>query len=125
MAVEFDAREFTALAHDLANAGEDVQDKVRPIIQRGALNIKRDLQAEAAGRKHAPGLAAAITYDTDETASGVEAEIGPREGGAGSLAFYYFGNSKVGPQLPDPKGALDRESVNVEKYLGDLMEGLL
>lgn len=118
MSVEFDTSELRTLAADLGSAGARASGEVRATTQKAALNIKKQLQREASGRKHAPGLPAAITYDTRELASGIIAEIGPRRGAAGSLAFYYYGNSKVGPSLPDPMGALEAEAEAFSKYLG-------
>ena len=123
--MNIDTRELTVLANDLVDAGDEVVGEARKVIQRGALNIKNQLRDEASGHVHAPRLPYAITYDTQITRDGIEAEIGPLEGGAGSLAFYYYGNAKTGPILPDPKGALDAEAGNVEKYLGGILAGLL
>lgn len=126
MSVTFDASEFRKLAVDLGAAGDKVGREVDAVLARGALNIKRQLQSEAQGHAHAPGLPAAITYESHVGAAGaIEYEIGPRTGGAGSLAFYYFGNSRVGPSLPDPMLALEREAPTVERFVGDALEGLL
>lgn len=125
MAVEFDASELRAFAATVGRGTERVSKDVDGIIRKGALQVKKQLQAEAQGVAHAPGFPASITYEVNASARGVEAEIGPREGGAGSLALLYFGNSKSGPRLPDPKGALDRESSNVEKFILDAMGDVL
>ena len=119
MSVEFDTSELRQLAADLGSAGARASGAVRATTQKAALNIKQQLQREASGREHAPRLPFAITYDTRELQSGIIAEIGPRTGGPGSLAFYYYGNSKVGPQLPDPMGALDAEAPAYAKYLAE------
>jgi hypothetical protein len=118
MAVTADTSELDALAADLASAGARVLPRVAAVTRKGALNVKNALRAEAEGVAHAPGLPAAITYDTTFSRGGVEAQIGPREGGAGSLALLYFGNSKTGPRLPDPVGALEREAPSYVEHLG-------
>lgn len=84
---------------------------VRPIVERAGLNIKNRMRQEATGHKHAPRLPASITYTLINSGSGVE--VGPRTGGQGSLAFYYFGNSKVNASIPDPIIALHAEADRV------------
>lgn len=94
----FDASELEQLSDDLAEAVIDIAD-VRLVVQKGALNVKRDWQNAWSGLAHAPYLAAAVTYDTAVTASGVEAEIGPdksrRQGALGNL--IEFGSANNGP----------------------------
>lgn len=120
-----DNSELRALANDLARMGASVIPAIRPVVARTMVDTKKDLQAEASGVGHAPGLPASISYDTRETRSSVVAEVGPREGGAGSLALLYFGNSKTGPVLKDPLFAMQRNAKKAEpfflKVLGDLL----
>jgi hypothetical protein len=69
------------------------------IITKGAVNIKRDMRADAQGINHAPAFPDSITYDIHQTFTGPEAEIGPdkgkRQGALGNI--LYFGTSKNGP----------------------------
>lgn len=131
--IEFDAREVTALANDLAAAGPKVLSEVPKVVGRGALNVKRQLQEEAQGGHRSGGaIARSISYETTVTADGAEAEIGPESGhsrghprAGGGLAFAYFGNSKVGPVLPDPMGALRAEAPRLEAALADLAREVL
>lgn len=92
--------------------------QARAIMHTDGAALKRQLQSEAKGVAHAPGLPSAITF---ESGAGRELfyEAGPVEGGAGSLALLYFGNSKTGSVLKDPRFALERQAnVTTAKLLG-------
>ena len=121
---DLDMTEVFKLADDLGKVAE-VANEARKVIVKGALNIKEKMRSEAEGRPMAPGIPRAITYDTEIGADGISAEIGPVKGGAGSLAFYYYGNSKVGPSIPDPQIALDAEAETTADYLGKVGESIL
>ena len=125
--VEFDTSEVRKLAADLSRAPAESATAVRAVMQKASLNIKNDLrsQAQSSGIREAAALAGFITYDTKVGPGGITAEIGPTEGSSGSFAFLYFGNSKNGPVLPDPGDALTKEAPNVEKYLGEVLDGML
>ena len=124
MSADFDLSEVFALANDLGRV-DDLGRELRQVIQKGALNIKQQMQREAAGVAHAPGFPSAITFETKIAANGVEAEIGPVKGGAGSLALLYFGNSKTGPRLPDPVIALNKEAQATEQFLAKAAANVL
>lgn len=98
------------------------------MIFRGAMQIKKQMQAEMGGSAHFKGATPSIDFDMFDAGTTVEAEIGPKvgsgeSGGLGSIA--YFGNSRGGGTVPDPQGALDAEAPRVEKAIADLMGGLL
>ena len=84
---------------------------VRPILERSKNMLVSRLQQEATGRKTAPRLPQAITGNLFNGGTGYE--VGPRRGGPGSLAFKYYGNSKVNAVLPDPIIALHAEADRV------------
>lgn len=124
----FDASEVRALSVDMSRAAGRVQAQVVPIVFRGAMQIKKQMQAEMSGSTHFKGTAAAIDFEMTDAGTTVEAEIGPKvgsgeSGGLGSIA--YFGNSRGGGTVPDPQGALDAEAKNVVKAIGDLAAGLI
>ena len=126
--VEFDVSQVRKLAADIGKSADPVRVSVeaRKVIQKGSLNIKNELRAQAsASVAEARALSGFITYDTKQTSTGVSGEIGPTEGASGSFAFLYFGNSKNGPLLPDPGDALNKEAPNVEKYLGAILGDVL
>jgi len=123
---EWDTSEVREIELALGKTADDLLKGLRPVVQRGALNIKRDLQQEARGHPHAPHFPRAITADTTETRSEVRAEIGPdkdkTQGALGNI--LYFGTSKNGPVL-DINGPLDREEPKFVKAVEDVIEGLL
>lgn len=94
------------LQADLARAATVAS--VRPIMARAGAALEARMEREAAGRESAPGLPSAITRSVTHGGFGVE--VGPRRGGAGSLAFKYYGNSKVNAVIPDPIIALHDEA---------------
>lgn len=91
--------------------------KARAVFQKGALNVKKAMQADAAG--HRSPIDRAITYET-KLGADIDVEIGPEKGGAGSLAFYWFGNSKTGPSVAEPMLRLMQEAPNIERFLGEI-----
>jgi hypothetical protein len=117
---DFDITDLRALEHDLTGATDRIFGQVDATTRKAALNVKNTMRDQAQGVRHAPALPSAITYDVRSGRDWVEAQIGPREGGAGSLALLYFGNSKSGPRLPDPMTALDAEEPTYLEHLGQI-----
>jgi hypothetical protein len=124
VSVDFDVSELRKFATDLGDAPAEVALEVRAIIQHGSLNIKKQLISEMAASEHFKGAASSITYDTVIGTDGIEAQIGPdKSRGGGALAnIAYFGTSRGGGTVPDPKGALEAEVPNVEKFIADAIE---
>jgi len=110
----------------LTKAASKAPEAVRPVIQKAALNIKSEMIADARASTHFKGMAGSISYDTEITRNGIEAEIGPdkdRRGGAlGNIA--YFGTPRGGGTL-DLDGPLDHETPGMIKALGDSLADLL
>lgn len=126
---EFDLRQVEELAADLARTPERVSRDVRAIMQKGALNIKKDMQAEIGRSPHFGGVARDITYETIETRDGVEAEIGAEvgrgKGHQGGLAWIAaFGTSTTAPSW-DHTAAARRELPTLEKYLNQAVGKIL
>lgn len=123
---DFDISEVYEFALRFDQAADDVFDKMHPVVRRGALNIKKELQADASGHPHTPYLAAAISYDTKALKSGIRAEIGPdKDKRGGAIAnIVYFGTSKNTASL-DINGPLDREEPKFIKAIEDAIEDLL
>lgn len=106
------------LAVSIRRVPASVEDDVRAVIQKGSLNIKNQMISEARGHRHFPRLAGSITYETHILPGVIEGEIGPDKGVLAGIA--YFGSSRPGGgTVPDPKGALDAEAPNVERFIGD------
>lgn len=109
------------LAMDLGHVAAHVEDKLVPIVKRGAVNIKKQMQDDARGHRHFPRLAGSISFSLSDVPGKIEAEIGPRAGALAGVA--YFGTSKPGgATVPDPKGALEAEAPEVQRRIGDVVE---
>lgn len=111
-----DDSDLRALAADLGTVEARVLPKVRPIVSKGALNIKNQLQRDARASAHFNALAPSIGYDMGGGSFGgdsvIEAEIGPdrsRGSGAGLLGAYWGWSRGGGGTLPDPIVALAEE----------------
>lgn len=120
-------REFAAVLDAKAQA---TARQVRQVVSKGAVNIKNQMQVEAAGSRWFR-IASTISYDMREVeAFGggvIEAEIGPnRRFRAARLAniAYFGGANGGGGTIPDPRGALDAEAPRFEKALSDLIGDL-
>lgn len=109
-----DVSQVVDQARRLAASATEVTTAVRPVISRAGMNMKRQGAAEAQGVQGGR-ISAAWGYDVKD--GGLAVEAGPAEGGAGSLAFFYFGNSKIGPRLPDPVGLLNQEAARTVPFL--------
>lgn len=126
---EIDATEVRALTVALTDSTRNIEKDVRAVVSKGALNIKTQMVSEMSESPHFKGAARSITYDMSGNAFFTEAQIGPKvgdgeSGGLGGIA--YFGASKGGGgTVPDPRGALERETPNLERALGDILGGLL
>lgn len=112
----------------LADAGREAVAEGRRVVQRGALNIKRDARRLSSGIAHAPAYPYAIGYDTWATGTTVRAEIGPdkdkRQGALGNILEYGTVNNAPIPHLGP---ALDIEGPKfvaaVEQLGADVLEG--
>lgn len=117
--------ELQDLARDLAAAGVEIEPKLRPVVSRGGLQIKRQLQAEMSASTHFRSIAGSITYLTTATRNAVEAEVGPDKTRGGALAnVAYFGTSRGGGTVPDPVGALRAEAPRFAQAIDDVLQGM-
>lgn len=123
MSAEFDVQGLDALQRNMTLAGSSSKRQAAAVVKKAAVNIKNQMQDEARGAGYAGArLARTINFDVKSDGGGITAEIGPRKGHAGSLALLYYGNSKTGPQIPDPMGALDHEIPSLKSYLQKLID---
>jgi hypothetical protein len=122
--VTVEGAEELAAAWDEAAGRAD--EELRPVVSKGALNIKNATKAKWAGHRHAPTLAAAVSYDPDEEGGALGAEIGPdkaRTGGGPLGTIYEYGTQRAAPQ-PALNPALDAEGPRFEQAAGDAAEKL-
>jgi hypothetical protein len=117
-------------ALELADAWDEAaaraDEVLKPVVSRGALNIKKETQAKWAGHRHAPTLPAAVSYDLDEKDGAIGAEIGPdkERSPAGPLGtIYEYGTPRNAPR-PALNPALDNEAPRFEQAAGDAAEKL-
>lgn len=125
MSIEFDMTEVRALSEDFRRVPDALARHAKPVVAKGAVNIKNQLRDEMRDSTWFGGAAADIDYDLLD--GGFTAEIGPTKGGAGSLAnlAYFGGANGGGGTVPDPRGALEAEAPRFANALAELAAGLL
>jgi hypothetical protein len=94
--VTVEGAEELAAAWDEAAGRAD--EELRPVVSKGALNIKNATKAKWAGHRHAPTLAAAVSYDPDEEGGALGAEIGPDK--AAPAAARSARSTSTAPSAP-------------------------
>lgn len=118
-----DATEVKHLAADLGQIEARLVPKIKPVVSKGALNIKNQLVREANESTHFSSLSRAIGYELSEGADGVEAEIGPqkeRNAAAGLLGAYWGWSRGGGGTLPDPLLALEAEEPRFVQSIAEV-----
>lgn len=111
-----DLSQVVRLASNLSAAGPEIAAAIRPVMAKAGVQMKAKGKAEASSIQGGR-VAAAWSYETKGGAHDITVEAGPREGGAGSLAFFYYGNSKIGPRLPDPVHIVEEEATVAAQFL--------
>lgn len=126
MSVRMEGDGLQQLVAVFESAGAEVLTEARKVTAKAALNIKNDAKKKASGLAHAPHYPRSISYNTAISGTAVTAEIGPDkdrpQGALGNILEY--GTSK-NPPYAHLGPALDYESPNFERYLGQLGEDLL
>lgn len=130
MSFTIDGRDFTTLARDLDRAaGTDLIGELEPVISTGALRVKEGMHYDMLSSRSFHPVADAISYDVDRYSQVVQAEVGPVSAGrqVGDLAhFAYFGGKPSGGgTVRDPEYWLDWQAPIIERYAGDVLEGLI
>jgi hypothetical protein len=116
-------------ALELADAWDEAaarsDEDLRQVVRKGAVNVKKDWRTAWSGFKHAPDLPDAVTFDEDDEAGNLGAEIGPdkskSQGALGNL--LEFGSVNNAPH-PGGQPALDAEEPHFERAAGDVAEKL-
>jgi hypothetical protein len=98
-----DVRQMLALAAAIDRAAATAERRVKPVVVKGAMNIKRDWRAHArtAAGRHARRYPSSITFDVAPVPGGVRAVVGPDkalpQGPLGNL--LEFGSANNPPQM--------------------------
>ena len=91
---------------------------VVPVVQASKVAATNVLKQQASGHRHARGLPGAMKGES--ILGGLGYESGPEARGVGKLEnLYYFGSSRMAPQIPDPVIALRAEAPVVERKIAD------
>lgn len=131
--------DFDKFAAELIASGAKVAAGSRAVVQKGALNVKKDFNDSFRESKHFKGAAGSVTFDTKITADGIEAEIGPdkdRHWGtpgpgksrpAAPIAnIAIFGGARGGGgSVDDPQKHLDAEAPKFEAAMNALIDRAL
>lgn len=107
-----DTGELDRVAEQLGALRDSVMRAMRPVVSKGALNIKTDWRANAAVSAGAHGrlYPSSITYDLTVSANDIEAVIGPDKAGPqGFLGPILEYGSVNNPPHNDGGRALDAE----------------
>ena len=123
-----DASELRAFAAELGTVPDSVVRKIRPVVSKGALNIRNQMRSEMQQSRSFKQIAPTINYDLNVQQDGMEAEIGPdkRRRAARLANIAYFGGANGGGgTVRDPARALEDEGDNFENALAKLLEGVL
>ena len=130
--ITVDTSDLRALSADLRGAPSALAPKVNAVIFKGALNIKRTMQEQMRASSHFKGAAVAIDFDMIDGDDSVAAVIGPKvgsgeRGGAAGIAYGtgVFGGARGGGSVRDPMIDLEEEVPEVEKFLAEIMGGIL
>ena len=125
--IEIDTSELRTLQADMTKVDSRLARHLRPVVSKGALNIKETLREEMSesdrgGRGFGP-VTKSITYELED--DGYSAVIGPEKGAPGSLAnVAYFGTSRGGGTVADPEDALQEEADAFIEHLAAMAEEL-
>ena len=123
--VSVELSEVRAFARELEDAPLKVVREIIPVVRKGAVNIKSDMQADLRGSSNAGFRHVASTVSYDVLDGGFGVEVGPSKP-AGALAnVAYFGTSRGGGTVADPVGALQAEVPRFEKAIDDILGGML
>ena len=125
--VSVGSADLTSLIAALAKAPDEATEAARGVLQKGALNVKRALNQQAADSLHFKGMAGTVTYDTEIRRHSITAEIGPdmhkRGGTLGHI--FFLGGANGGGGTGDLDAPLREEEPKMVKFLDEAMGKLL
>lgn len=95
------------------------------ILTKGAVEAKKNLQADARRSQHFRQIGKSIDFDKRRTPTGVEIELGPnkdRDPAAPLANIAYFGGANGGGGTLDLDGPVERELDVIDDHLQRLGE---
>lgn len=113
------------LAADWEAAEGQADRELGKVVFKGAMNVKNDWRRRWTGHRHAPKLAAAVTFDMDD--DGLGSEIGPdKDIGSGALGNIYEFGIPENNSPPQPGGlpAIAAEEPRFVAAVEDVAERL-
>ena len=125
--VSVGSADLTSIIAALAKAPDEATDAARAVVAKGALNVKRALNRQAADSLHFKGMAGSVTYDMEIRRHSITAEIGPdmhkRGGTLGHI--FFLGGANGGGGTGDIDAPLREEEPKMVKFLDEAMRGVL
>ena len=117
------AAELRSLAENLGKIAGSALKDVDAVVQNGALNVKKEMQADVSASPHFKGMAGSISYDSAYRLGAVRYEVGPDKGRRGGALgnIYYFGTSRGGGS-GDIEKPLRSEEPRLQSALKDLAD---
>jgi hypothetical protein len=124
---EIDTSELRKLSTDLGKIPGKAVAPVEAVLKKAAQVLKEGMAAEFEGSPHFKRVGAAVSYERRGFAREIAYEIGPEIGhGAGSLAgIAVEGGANGGGGSVKVDHLLEPEAAQIEKHLGQVLEGLL
>lgn len=123
---ELNMAEVSALAADMGTSAARVAAEARPIVTKGAVNVKNQMRADAEASTYFGQIGRAVNFDIRGSGLDLVAEIGYDKGSPGSLAnIAIYGTSRGGGTVADPENALADELPRFEQALADLAGRIL
>lgn len=124
-----DTSEARTLAVDLGRIPARAIPDAEAVLKKGAEELKKGMTAEFEKSNSfttKSGRAPRISYDRSGFAREIAYEVGPEMHGHGALAHIAVdGGANGGGGSVDIDSLLEPEAKQVEKFLGDVLEGLL
>lgn len=123
--MEVDASDFDKLGDDLRQAAQKIVPEARRVVEKGALNVKKQIQESFRGSSFEGAVVRNVRYKVENTEDGIEGSIAPfleQEGYGSLVGIALYGSSKGGGgTVVDPLLALEAEAPRFEKALLDVV----
>lgn len=124
--IRIDVTELEQLADDLGRIPMSVVKESRPILKKGATELKKKYRQQATGHPYFRHLPRTIDYTGTVTATGIRYEVGVNKSKySGPLGNIFFFGVPRTAAIGDLMGPLEEEAGALEKHLGDMATRIL